>query len=231
MSVPMAPSRTRIRSRASGPSRARRWSRLKGRAPGPTVVTGSEVAIGCAVGRSVAVMGSRVRRGWAGRVDSCQRPGPTASVPVHPGPGAPARTIGAGRSDLQAVPLGRPVGHHRVVDPIAPRTMMLVNLTGFAGDCLIHGRLDLRMDRLTDQLNAEARLDLVDVVLEGLHDGQRVAVPSFTVERSDLFAVRVDGPRGVRRLRVATTPHRLQAQIGPYTVLGRSHSRPGMESM
>jgi hypothetical protein len=109
--------------------------------------------------------------------------------------------------------------------------MMLVDLTGFAGDCLIHGRLDLRMDRLTDQLNAEARLDLVDVVLEGLHDGQRVAVPSFTVERADLCAVRVDGPRGVRCLRVATTPHRLQAQIGPYTVLGRSHSRPGMESM
>jgi hypothetical protein len=109
--------------------------------------------------------------------------------------------------------------------------MMLVDLTGFAGDCLIHGRLDLRAERLTDQLNADARLDLVDVVLEGLHDGQRVAVPSFTIERADLCAVRADGPRGARRLRDATTPHRLQAQIGPYTVLGRLHSKPGIEPM
>jgi hypothetical protein len=109
--------------------------------------------------------------------------------------------------------------------------MMLVEITGFAGDCLIHGRLDLRMERLTDQLNADTRLDLVDVVLEGLHDGQRVTVPSFTIERADLCAVRADGPRGARRLRVATTPHRLQAQIGPYTVLGRLHSKPGTESM
>jgi hypothetical protein len=108
---------------------------------------------------------------------------------------------------------------------------MLVDLTGFAGDCLIHGRLDLRAERLTDQLNAEPRLDLVDVVLEGLQDGQRVAVPSFTVDRADLCAVRADGPRGARRLRVPTTPHRLQAQIGPYTVLGSLHSKPGIEPL
>ncbi len=108
---------------------------------------------------------------------------------------------------------------------------MLIDLTGFAGDCLIRGRLDLRAERLTDQLNAETRIHLVDVVLEGLHDGRRVAVPTFTVNRDDLCAVRADGPRGARRLRVATSPHRLQAQIGPYTVLGRLHAAPGAEPL
>jgi hypothetical protein len=108
---------------------------------------------------------------------------------------------------------------------------MLVDLTGFAGDCLIRGRLELRAERLTDQLNAESRLHLLDVVLEGLHDGRRIAVPTFSVNREDLCAVRVDGPRGARRLRIATSPHRLQAQIGPYTVLGRLHAAPGAEPL
>ena len=57
---------------------------------------------------------------------------------------------------------------------------MLVDFTGFAGDCLISGRLDLRADRLTDQLNAEPEIQLVDVLLEGLLDGRQVMTPTFT---------------------------------------------------
>lgn len=108
---------------------------------------------------------------------------------------------------------------------------MLVDLTAYAADCLIRGRLELRARRLTDQLNADPRIALTDVELEGLHDGRRVGVRSFTVHRVDLCAVWVEGPRGEKRLRVATTPHRLQAQIGPYTVLGRLHTRPGEEKV
>jgi hypothetical protein len=104
---------------------------------------------------------------------------------------------------------------------------MLVDFTGYAGDCLIRGHLDLRAERLTDQLHADPAVRLTDVVLEGLVDGRRVAVPEFVVRREDLCAVVATGPRGARRLRIATTPHRLQAQIGPYTVLGRLHSPSG----
>jgi hypothetical protein len=108
---------------------------------------------------------------------------------------------------------------------------MLVDLTGFAGDCLITGRLDLRAERLTDQLNAEGTLNLVDVLLEGLLDGRQVSTPTYTIGRAELCAVKAGPPRGSRRLRAATEPHRLQAQLGPYTVLGRLHAPPGRPAL
>ena len=108
---------------------------------------------------------------------------------------------------------------------------MFINFTGFAGDCLINGKLDLRASRLTDQLNADPLVHLVDVELEDLGNARRISAAAFTIERSQLCAVRVTGPRGSRALRIATTRHRLRAQIGPYTVLGRLHERPGVDAL
>ena len=108
---------------------------------------------------------------------------------------------------------------------------MYIDFTGFAGDCLINGKLDLRAPRLTDQLNADPLVRLVDVELEDLGDGRRVASTEFTIERRQLCAVRVTGPRGSRALRIATAPHRLRAQIGPYTILGRLHEPVGVDAL
>jgi hypothetical protein len=108
---------------------------------------------------------------------------------------------------------------------------MFIDFTGFAGDCVINGKLDLRAPRLTDQLNAHPLVHLVEVELEGLGDARRVSSAEFTIERSQLCAVRVTGPRGSRALRIATAPHRLRAQIGPYTVLGRLHEPPGVDAL
>jgi len=108
---------------------------------------------------------------------------------------------------------------------------MFIDFTGFAGDCLINGKLDLRAPRLTDQLNADPLVRLVDVELEDLGSAQRIASPEFTIERSQLCAVRVTGPRGSEALRIATAPHRLRAQIGPYTVLGRLHEPVGVDAL
>jgi hypothetical protein len=108
---------------------------------------------------------------------------------------------------------------------------MFIDFTGFAGDCLINGKLDLRAPRLTDQLNADPLVRLVDVELEDLENARRISAPDFTIERSQLCAVRVTGPRGSRALRVETTPHRLRAQIGPYTILGRLHQPPGTDPL
>ena len=108
---------------------------------------------------------------------------------------------------------------------------MFIDFTGFAGDCVINGKLDLRAPRLTDQLNAHPLVHLVDVELEGLADARRVSSAEFTIERSELCAVRVTGPRGSRALRIATAPHRLRAQIGPYTILGRLHEPPGVDAL
>jgi hypothetical protein len=108
---------------------------------------------------------------------------------------------------------------------------MFIDFTGFAGDCLINGKLDLRAPRLTDQLNADPLVHLVDVELEDLENARRISAPDFTIERSQLCAVRVTGPRGSRALRVETAPHRLRAQIGPYTILGRLHEPPGIDPL
>ena len=63
-------------------------------------------------------------------------------------------------------------------------------------------------------------------MLEGLGGG-RVRAASFTIERSELCAALATGPRGARILRVPTDERRLQAQIGPYSVLGRYHGPVG----
>lgn len=108
---------------------------------------------------------------------------------------------------------------------------MFIDFTGYAGDCLITAKLDLRAPRLTDQLNADPLVQLVEVTLEDLVNGHRIETPEFTIERTQLCAVRATGPRGSRALRIATAPHRLRAQIGPYTVLGRLHEPPGTEAL
>jgi hypothetical protein len=105
-----------------------------------------------------------------------------------------------------------------------------IDFTGFAGDCLITGRYLLQAKRLTDQLNADPVVLLHDVVLEGL-DGHRVEAPTFTLDRSELCAVVGRGPRGQRVLRIPTEKRRLQAQIGPYVVLGRYHGPHGATSL
>ena len=108
---------------------------------------------------------------------------------------------------------------------------MIVDITAFAGDCIIRGRLDLHADRVSDQLNAEVGIHLAEVVLEDLDTGHQVMVPAVSIARDDLCAVSADGPRGSRRHRIATSPRRLQAQIGPYSALGRLHAPPGVDPL
>ena len=105
-----------------------------------------------------------------------------------------------------------------------------IDFTGFAGDCIISGRFHLGSRRLTDELNQASTITLHDVVLDGL-DGQQVTTPTFTIERSQLCAVVGRGPRGRRSLRIATDRRRLQAQIGPYVVLGRYHGPLGSTTL
>ena len=108
---------------------------------------------------------------------------------------------------------------------------MQIDFAGYSADCLIAGRLNLTAHRLTDMLNAEPSLHPTDVTLESLADGRRIHVPTYTVHRDELYAVKVTGPRGSRALRIVTVPHRVQAQIGPYNVLGRLNAAPGTEPM
>ena len=108
---------------------------------------------------------------------------------------------------------------------------MLIEFTGYSADCLISGQLELTAPRLTDMLNEAPNIRLTDVVLESLVDARRITVATYTLHRDELYAVKVTGPRGSKALRISTVPHRVQAQIGPYNVLGRLNAAPGEEPL
>lgn len=104
---------------------------------------------------------------------------------------------------------------------------MQIEFMGYTADCLISGQFELTAPRLTDMLNDEPTIHLTNVVLEGLVDARRITVPTYTLHRDEIYAVKVTGPRGSKALRIVTVPHRVQAQIGPYNVLGRLNAAPG----
>jgi hypothetical protein len=109
--------------------------------------------------------------------------------------------------------------------------MQGVEFQGFAGDCTINGKITMFGDRLTDFLNGQERFRLHHVEFTSLDDGRVVPVDSVSVERDDLLAVVGTGPRGSEKQRIAVEETRLQLSIGPYIVLGRLHSSPGLDPM
>jgi hypothetical protein len=58
-----------------------------------------------------------------------------------------------------------------------------------------------------------------------------VALDSVSLERSDLMAVVATGPRGSEKQRVSLQTNRLQVSIGPYLILGRIHTKPGLDAV
>lgn len=109
--------------------------------------------------------------------------------------------------------------------------MQGVEFLGFAGDCVIDGRITMFGDRLTDFLNGQERFQLHTVEFESLEDGHRLAVDSVSVLRDDLLAVAGTGPRGSGRQRVRLSETRMELSIGPYVILGRLHSPPGLDAV
>lgn len=109
--------------------------------------------------------------------------------------------------------------------------MQGVEFQGFAGDCMITGRITMFGDRLTDFLNGQERFRLHHCEFTSLDDGRVVPVDSVSVEREDLLAVVGTGPRGSEKQRVRLTEQRMQLAIGPYVILGRMHVPPGADPM
>jgi hypothetical protein len=108
---------------------------------------------------------------------------------------------------------------------------MQIRFAGYSGDCRVSGNLDLTADRLTEMLNAQEDVVLEDAILESLDDGRRLAIARVTLHREELYAVEATGPRGHPSRRLHTTHQRLQIQMGPYTILGQLHTRPGAAAL
>lgn len=104
---------------------------------------------------------------------------------------------------------------------------MLIEFVGYAADCTITGKLELETERLSDQLNRDPVYVIYDAALSSLEDGRVVTVSRLTLDRAELLAVSANGSRGPETRRIHTVRHRLQVQLGSYTVLGHLHVMPG----
>jgi len=99
----------------------------------------------------------------------------------------------------------------------------VIELDAYAADCRLYGSVDLGEGRLTDLLNAEEELRIVDARLESLLDGHVTESPELTVAREELFAVVAAGPRGATARRLHTHTRRIVVELGPFQVSGAIH--------
>ncbi len=106
-----------------------------------------------------------------------------------------------------------------------------LEFTGYAEDCRVFGFLRLEGDRLTDMLNVQEEIRLVDAVAIGLDDGHAIEVGEMTVSRDELLAVRGSGPRGNSGRRARVRPYPVTLQTGPYTIHGYVHTLPGADPL
>lgn len=108
---------------------------------------------------------------------------------------------------------------------------MREQLAAWAGDCRLHGAVDLPEGRLSDQLNDGALLTFHGATLESLDDGHQVAVDELEVERRDLHLVEVEGRRGDPTRRQRTVLELVELELGPYRVTGNIHRAPSAQPM
>ena len=102
----------------------------------------------------------------------------------------------------------------------------MVELDAYPTDCRAYGQVNLGEGRLSDQLNRTLELHIRRARLEDLADRQVVTMPEFTIARDELCAVVASGPRGDAARRRNTRTARVEAEVGPYRVLGRVHGPP-----
>jgi hypothetical protein len=102
----------------------------------------------------------------------------------------------------------------------------MVEFDAYAADCRLHGQVEVGEGRLSDQLDHAMELVVRDARLVGLADGRVVAMPELTVARDELCAVVASGPRGDTARRLNTRTILVEAEVGPYLVVGRVHGTP-----
>ncbi len=107
----------------------------------------------------------------------------------------------------------------------------LVSFGAFAPDYRVFGWVRLQADRLTDLVNENAELKLVNVHIEHLVDGRTLAADEVHVRRDQLIAIQAGGPRGDATRRERTRSHPVAVQSGPYLISGFLHARPGVGPM
>lgn len=110
---------------------------------------------------------------------------------------------------------------------------MLTRIYGYAVDCTVEGDFDLTGDRLRDQLNEQEQIVLTRANLTRLSDGSQLNLERVTLDQEELLAVEVSQhgkspAKGGGSRRLHTVRHRRRAKLGPYSIVGSIHERPGV---
>ncbi len=105
---------------------------------------------------------------------------------------------------------------------------MRISFTAYTFGCTVEGEVELTHPRLSDQLNEDEFLLVLNATLRSLDDGSVVSIEGMELEREAIYAIQAPDPRGATARRVHTVRHRRGASVGPYTLLGLLHERPGV---
>lgn len=104
-------------------------------------------------------------------------------------------------------------------------------LVAWAGDCVVHGEVDLDDGRLSDQVNELDVVTFHGAVLRAIDDGHEVSVGELEVERGELHVIEVDGHGGDPARRLRTVEERVVVEVGPFRVTGNLHRPPSTAPM
>jgi hypothetical protein len=107
----------------------------------------------------------------------------------------------------------------------------LIRFVAYSRHERVFGWVRLTADRLTDLLNANDTIVLVDVEIEDLDDGRTRSAESFVIAAADLIAVQASGPRGDPAHRQRTSVRPVVIQAGQYLIGGHLHAVPGSDPL
>jgi hypothetical protein len=97
---------------------------------------------------------------------------------------------------------------------------MPIDFLAFTTDRRISGRIMLADDRLSDMLNAVARLVIRDAQVEELTDDRSPRMADVTIAIGEMLAVVGSGPRGSEQLRKKWLKRRASVGLGRFVVDG-----------
>jgi hypothetical protein len=123
------------------------------------------------------------------------------------------------RSDLMSRPDRTPDAEL----PVHP----VIKFEAFTANGRISGDFSLSADRLTDELNHQATIVLMDAIEERFDAHEPTRSSILMVARDDLLVVRATGPVGSPARRYRTTPYEVSVRVGPYHLEGLIHAGPG----
>ena len=114
-------------------------------------------------------------------------------------------------------------------NPARAEAVPIVELTVYADDSVVFGRLPLTANRVTDLMNDGTEFEFTDTYLQSLDDSHGLLVRTVVVARTEIFAVAVAGPRGDPTRRIRTRPIPVELHGGRYDVSGNIHVVPGTD--